>query len=203
MSFPVSSKRGTHALVRSHTMIRHKLHVHDLSCKNIVVALSLLFSGRWVDINSNNNNRNNNNTSIHESILGKPGKVYGMDVYPELVERTVRNLQKEDFDLLDSHTVDVQVGDGWEGLPLAGPFDAIHVGAAANEFPINLMMQLRVGGVLIVPVGPRGSVQVLYKVERLSMSESKSELSSAAYQKEAFSFQKLLGVRYVPLVHPS
>mmetsp|Transcript_2804 Transcript_2804/g.4344 ORF Transcript_2804/g.4344 Transcript_2804/m.4344 type:complete len:266 (+) Transcript_2804:143-940(+) len=132
-------------------------------------------------------------TTTDTSILGKPGKVYGIDVFPELVEMTKDNIAKEDQDLIDHNVVEVMVGDGWKGLPSKSPFDAIHVGAAADGFPQNLMMQLRVGGVLVVPVGPDGGSQVLYKVERLAASETFSEAD--------FSKQMLLGVRYVPLIH--
>ena len=126
-----------------------------------------------------------------QSILGKPGKVYGIDVYPELVEMTKKNIQKEDGDLLDKKVVEVMLGDGWKGLPDKGPFDAIHVGAAASEFPKNLMMQLKVGGGLVVPVGQYS--QALYKIERLA--------ESSEFRDEDFLKTKLLAVRYVPLVH--
>lgn len=126
-----------------------------------------------------------------ESILGKPGKVFGIDVYPELVDLTRENIQKEDGDLLTNKIVEVSVGDGWKGLPDKGPFDAIHVGAAASEFPKDLMMQLRVGGGLVIPVGQMS--QALYKVERLA--------ESPLYREADFHKKKLLGVRYVPLVH--
>ena len=45
------------------------------------------------------------------------------------------------------------VGDGWEGLPELGPFDAINVAAAAATLPDALLEQLRPGGRLVAPVG--------------------------------------------------
>ena len=98
--------------------------------------------------------------------------------------------KKADQDLLDRHVVTVQVSDGWQGLPQDSPFDAIHVGAAASEFPRALLQQLKVGGVLIIPVGPDGGVQNLYRVERLG----------DGFSPEDFRVTELLGVRYVPLV---
>jgi protein-L-isoaspartate(D-aspartate) O-methyltransferase len=95
------------------------------------------------------------------------GKVFAIDVFPGLVEMTTRNIEKHDKDLLDDGTVTVQLGDGWKGLPSQAPFDAIHVGAAAYSFPKDLMVQLKEGGVLIVPVGPDGGAQTLYHIEKL------------------------------------
>jgi len=62
------------------------------------------------------------------------------------------------------------VGDGWKGLPSQAPFHAIHVGAAVDTFPIDLILQLVSpeeedgedggggGSVMVVPVGPVGCV---------------------------------------------
>ena len=44
------------------------------------------------------------------------------------------------------------------------PFDVIHVGAAASEIPRALLAQLKVGGRMIVPVGPEGGAQDLVQV---------------------------------------
>jgi protein-L-isoaspartate(D-aspartate) O-methyltransferase len=95
--------------------------------------------------------------------------------------------------LLKEGTVRLKTGNGWEGWPEAAPFDAIHVGAAAKEFPADLAQQLALHGVLIVPLGPNGGVQYLYKIERVAESEN--------YQATDFKATRLLGVRYVPLIH--
>mmetsp|Transcript_5324 Transcript_5324/g.10146 ORF Transcript_5324/g.10146 Transcript_5324/m.10146 type:complete len:316 (-) Transcript_5324:2240-3187(-) len=121
------------------------------------------------------------------------GKVYGIEVIPELVNLSRRNIMKADNDLIESGTVIVAQGDGWSGRPEDGPYDAIHVGAAAESFPTNLMMQLNPqGGCMVIPVGPDGGVQNLYRVERLR--------DGTTFKQEDFKIQTLLGVRYVPLV---
>ena len=56
------------------------------------------------------------------------------------------------------------VGDGRRGHKEAGPFNAIHVGAAAPTLPQDLVDQLAVGGRLIIPIGPEGSNQNLEQV---------------------------------------
>jgi protein-L-isoaspartate(D-aspartate) O-methyltransferase len=138
-------------------------------------------------------------SDTHSSILRKPGLVYGMDIYNDLVFLTQRNIQAGDPDLLKSGTVQLKVGNGWEGWPDAAPFDAIHVGAAASEFPAELAQQLALNGVLIVPVGPDGGTQHLYKVERIAVTPTSAP--DYAYSPLDFRVTRLLGVRYVPLIH--
>lgn len=57
-----------------------------------------------------------------------------------------------------------QTGDGWKGWAEKGPYDAIHVGAAAETIPEDLVSQLKVGGRMVVPVGPQSSSQMLVQV---------------------------------------
>lgn len=57
-----------------------------------------------------------------------------------------------------------KTGDGWKGWAEKGPFDAIHVGAAASSVPEDLVAQLKVGGRMVVPVGPQSASQVLMQV---------------------------------------
>lgn len=122
------------------------------------------------------------------------GRIFGIDVISTLVDLSRENIMKSDGDLFESETVHVAHGDGWRGLPEHAPYHAIHVGAAAERFPTDLMMQLNPnGGVMIIPVGPDGGVQNLYRVERLR--------DNTIFKESDFSIQTLLGVRYVPLVH--
>jgi len=132
------------------------------------------------------------------------GTVHAIDVQPALVNLTLANLNCADSDLLTSRTIgSVSLGDGWRGLPEYAPYDAIHVGAAADSFPTNLMEQLVVGGVMVVPVGPVGGVQNLYRVERVGCDgDDDGGSGGGGYRKEDFEIVELFGVRYVPLVHP-
>jgi protein-L-isoaspartate(D-aspartate) O-methyltransferase len=63
-------------------------------------------------------------------------------------------------------------GDGYKGLPAYAPFDKIIVTAGAKNIPDDLVIQLKVGGCLVIPVG-RESIQVMTTV--LKISESKTE----------------------------
>lgn len=44
-------------------------------------------------------------------------------------------------------------GDGFEGLPTFAPFDKVIVTAAAPYVPEKLLQQMKIGGIMIIPVG--------------------------------------------------
>jgi protein-L-isoaspartate O-methyltransferase len=56
--------------------------------------------------------------------------------------------------------------DGSRGYPEQAPFDRILVTAAAEDPPGPLLAQMRVGGIMVVPVGQSDTVQSLIKVTR-------------------------------------
>jgi len=126
--------------------------------------------------------------------LGLKGKVFGIDILPKLVKTSKFNAAKADDDLIQSKIVSFQIGDGWKGLPSEAPFDIIHVGAAAADFPTELMSQLVVGGRMVCPVGPVSGVQYLYRIDRVKQSGSNQ------FHQSDFVCNELVGVRYVPLV---
>eukprot|EP01104_Vermistella_antarctica_P000532 TRINITY_DN1068_c0_g1_i2.p1 TRINITY_DN1068_c0_g1~~TRINITY_DN1068_c0_g1_i2.p1 ORF type:complete len:155 (+),score=19.99 TRINITY_DN1068_c0_g1_i2:396-860(+) len=123
-------------------------------------------------------------TACMGELVGEEGHVLGIDVIPELVRWANGNLQSDKPDLLASGRVRVILGDGWKGEPKVGPFDAIHVGAAAASIPRPLMEQLKPGGRLIIPVGSQA--QELLQIDRLEDGSFKETV--------------VCGVRYVPLV---
>jgi protein-L-isoaspartate(D-aspartate) O-methyltransferase len=82
--------------------------------------------------------------------------------------------------------IHVHVGDGSLGLPGHAPYDAIVVTAGAPWVPEALKQQLAPGGRLVIPVGSHLDLQELVRVRRTGKDEYTSE--------------RLLGVRFVPLV---
>lgn len=95
--------------------------------------------------------------------------------------------------MIDQGVVEFHVANGWEGWPEGAPFDAIHVGAAAEHLPRELAVQLKVGGVMIIPIGPKYGTQYLVKVERVAQQHEQ-------FDPKDYNISNLLGVRYVPLV---
>jgi protein-L-isoaspartate(D-aspartate) O-methyltransferase len=63
-------------------------------------------------------------------------------------------------------------GDGMEGKPAYGPYDKILITAAADQIPEKLLQQLRIGGIIVVPVGGRFS-QSMIKIVKESESDFK------------------------------
>jgi protein-L-isoaspartate(D-aspartate) O-methyltransferase len=64
-------------------------------------------------------------------------------------------------------------GDGNNGLPQQAPFDKILVTAASPGIPAVLVDQLRVGGLMVIPVN--GNLQKMLRVTKSSATETKIE----------------------------
>lgn len=72
------------------------------------------------------------------------------------------------------------LGDGYEGLPDLAPFDGIVVTAGAAAIPPKLLLQIKIGGYMIVPVGTR--VQIMTRIKRISEDEfEKEEFGECAF----------------------
>lgn len=107
-------------------------------------------------------------------------EVFTIEIVAPLGEQAAFRL-----DRLGYHNVHVRIGDGTGGWPEEAPFDAIIVTAAGVEIPEALMQQLKVGGRLVIPVGPQNAVQQLMVITRDSENE---------YTKET-----TIPVRFVPI----
>jgi protein-L-isoaspartate(D-aspartate) O-methyltransferase len=107
--------------------------------------------------------------------------VYTLERYAALHEEA-----KVRFRRLRLDNITAAVGDGWAGWPEPRAFDRIIVTAAAREAPQPLLDQLKIGGRMIIPLGPRLLRQRLVQFDRTERGIEK---------------QELLAVRFVPLVH--
>jgi len=63
--------------------------------------------------------------------------------------------------------------DGYKGLAEFAPFDKILVTAGATKVPKTLKEQLKVGGIMVIPVGP-DKVQEMLKITRISETKFKT-----------------------------
>ncbi len=105
-------------------------------------------------------------------------KVYTVERIKALQRQAKRKLR-----LMDLHNVAMKHGDGWQGWQAKAPFDAIMVTAAPSEVPTELLMQLKDGGQMIIPVGTQE--QVLLLITR---------------QGERFIKETVEAVKFVPLL---
>ena len=108
-------------------------------------------------------------------------EVFTIEIIPDLADGAAALLRQ-----LGYKNIQGRMGDGWNGWPEVAPFDAIIVTAAANTIPPPLLAQLKDGGRLIIPVGPKSGAQKLMLVTK---------------QGGKISRRPLLPVRFVPLVH--
>ncbi|KIS00711.1 protein-L-isoaspartate O-methyltransferase [Cryptococcus deuterogattii 2001/935-1] len=93
--------------------------------------------------------------------LSPKSLVVGIDHIQGLVSQSIRNLANDGVQVLDKHKIEgggvlMLCGDGRKGSKEYAPFTVIHVGAAAPEYPQELVDQLAKPGRMFIPVG-RGS----------------------------------------------
>jgi len=112
---------------------------------------------------------------------GEQGHIYTIEIIEELAEFAERNLERTSY----SRKVTVLRGDGSKGLPEHAPFDKILVTASAPSIPQPLIDQLKLGGILVTPIGAPYSFQTLRQVRK--NIEGKLDVSD------------LCGVSFVPL----
>lgn len=105
-------------------------------------------------------------------------EVYSIEIVEQLGQRAGAALQR-----LGYKNVEIKIGDGYQGWPEHAPFDAIIVTCAPDHAPQPLIDQLKDGGRMIIPVGPR-LAQQLYFMEKQS-----GHLRQAA----------VMDVRFVPM----
>ena len=106
-------------------------------------------------------------------------EVFTIEIIEPLANEAAQRLEELAYD-----SIHVRNADGYFGWPEEAPFDAIIVTAAPDNIPQPLLQQLKIGGVLVIPVGPIGGVQELWRITRLSSDE--------------FQSASLGGVRFVP-----
>jgi protein-L-isoaspartate(D-aspartate) O-methyltransferase len=82
-------------------------------------------------------------------------RVYSIEIVEPLAERARSTLAK-----LGYRNVEVRTGNGYLGWPEHAPYDRIMVTAAPDEVPPALVKQLKIGGLMAIPVG-RGTQQLL------------------------------------------
>ena len=107
-------------------------------------------------------------------------RVYTVERYSLLVNNATKVFQK-----LNISNVTTILADGGYGLEQQAPFDRIIVTAASDDPPASLLSQLKIGGIMIIPVGQSDNMQNLIKIAKTD---------------EGYEYHDLQAVRFVPLV---
>ena len=103
-------------------------------------------------------------------------RVYSIERYKELVD-----LAKTRLENLNISNVIILLQDGFFGYAPQAPFDRIIITAAVEEIPHLVVSQLKVGGVMIAPVGLPNQKQTLLKVIKTEKGLDIKELMSVRF----------------------
>ncbi len=87
--------------------------------------------------------------------------VFSIERQHKLYRRSKKNLTN-----LGYKTINIKYGDGYKGLQEHQPFDKILVTAGAEILPKQLLLQLKIGGKLVIPIGK--DIQEMTVIERKS-----------------------------------
>ncbi len=102
-------------------------------------------------------------------------KVFTVERIEELLKRARRRFHK-----LGLHNIYTRYADGHLGWPSQAPFDGIIVTAAANGIPEELVEQLRIGGILVIPVEKAG-MQRLLAIRRTQEGYDEKDLGGVIF----------------------
>ena len=103
-------------------------------------------------------------------------RVYSIERHKKLVDMAKLRLAK-----LNISNVIILLMDGFYGYSLQAPFDRIILTAAVEEIPNLLINQLKVGGIMIIPVGLSNQKQSLLKVIKTEKGLDIKELMSVRF----------------------
>ena len=102
---------------------------------------------------------------------------------------------KQRFKKLNLHNVVPRHGDGFAGWPEQAPFDRIVLSCAVPEVPKTLIDQLKVGGMLIAPIGSVPNSDTLRGLESISQQLTKMIRTQTGVTEEV-----LIPVVFVPML---
>jgi len=110
--------------------------------------------------------------ALISEIVGEKGKVFGMEIVPELVRKSRESLSTY-------KNIQIYNRNGINGLREHAPFDRILISAAVNEIPEKLLHQLKPkGGILVAPKGSRFEQNLVVIERKGNVFEIKKKVSS-------------------------
>ncbi len=106
-------------------------------------------------------------------LLEMGAKVYSIERQKSLYEKT-----KLFLPFLGYRAARLVYGDGYKGMPLHAPFDKIIVTAGAPYLPNDLLIQLKTGGIMVIPIG-EGDHQEMHILKKTSDTSFEKEVAGS------------------------
>lgn len=98
----------------------------------------------------------------HAAVLSRLARrVVSVEVVAPIALEASARLKRLGYD-----NIEVIASDGYYGAPRQGPFDAMIVKEAVDHVPPVLLRQLKPGGRMVLPLGPRDGPQYLTVIEK-------------------------------------
>lgn len=86
----------------------------------------------------------------------------GVKVFSIERQKTLFDKTKIFLPYIGYNTARLIYGDGYKGLPQFGPYDKIIVTAGAPYIPNDLLEQLKVGGIMLIPIGEGADQEMIW-----------------------------------------
>lgn len=107
------------------------------------------------------------NAALLSVLVGSKGSVYTTEIIPELADFAKNNLKK-------FKNVRVIHSDGSAGFKQEAPYDRIICTAAARTIPKPLIEQLKLNGIIVIPVGPKYGQKMVKGIKKKDGLETRS-----------------------------
>jgi protein-L-isoaspartate(D-aspartate) O-methyltransferase len=98
----------------------------------------------------------------------------GVQVFTIERQKKLFELNKDFSYLRSFHNIKFFYGDGFEGLPTFAPFDKVIVTAAAPFIPEKLLQQMKIGGIMVIPVN-EGDLQRMLRITKVDADKFNEE----------------------------
>ena len=118
----------------------------------MIEALNLSWEDKLLEIGTG--------SGYQTAVLAKLNRrVFSVERFLELVQEAEKNLSEE-----PNNNYTIIHADGYEGFASQAPFDKIIISAASENIPDKLLQQMKVGGIMVLPLGKDGQTQELLKI---------------------------------------
>lgn len=102
-------------------------------------------------------------SGYHSSVIAQlTPNIFSIEIVSGLAKRTDALLKRLGF----GEVIKRKNADGYFGWEEEGPFDKIIVTCAADHIPVPLLQQLKPGGIMVIPIGPRYQPGKLYFIAK-------------------------------------